>query len=105
MGNETYKLECDLTKKVKAWLDVQPDIHWYKASNRYQKGIADCIICCCGYFVAIELKAINGAPTKHQNLFLQLTTGAGGFTGVCYTLDDVKRVIAMARLKYKGSLE
>lgn len=94
-----YKLEADLTTKVKEWLDVQRDVAWYKASDRYHKGISDCIINCCGFFIAAELKADDGEPTPHQNLFIKQNVGVGGIGGVCYTLGEVKALVQVAREK------
>jgi len=95
----TYAQEATLTKKVKAWLNTQDDIAYYKASDRYQKGISDFIICVGGIFVAVELKAAGGTASPHQKLFIKEIQRAGGIGGVCYTLHDVKELVRAARLR------
>ena len=92
-----YHLEADLTKKVKDWLDLQLDVTWYKASDRFQNGVSDCIICCCGFFVAAELKADDGSATPQQLEFITNVKRAGGIGGICYTLREVKGLVQRAR--------
>jgi hypothetical protein len=94
-----YPLEATLTEKVKEWLDVQLDISYYKASDRYQKGVSDIIMCVGGIFVAAELKAEDGEPTPHQNLFIRDIVRVEGIGGVCYTLKEVKELVEAARKK------
>jgi len=95
----TYAQEATLTKKVKEWLDTQKDVFYYKASDRYQKGVSDFIICVDGIFVAAELKAAGGIALPHQKLFIKEIQRAGGIGGVCYTLYDVKELVRAARLR------
>lgn len=95
----SYALEATLTKKVKEWLDTQEDIFYYKASDRYQKGVSDFIICVDGIFVAAELKAAGGIASPHQKLFIKEIQRAGGIGGICYTLHDVKELVRAARLR------
>ena len=92
-----YPLEETLTKKVKEWLDLQLDISYYKASDRYQKGVSDIIMCVGGIFVAAELKAEDGEATPHQNLFIRDIIRVGGIGKVCYTLMEVKELVKAAR--------
>ncbi len=92
-----YAQEATLTKKVKEWLEVQRDIHFYKASDRYHKGVSDFILCVRGVFVGAELKADDGKPSPHQNLLIKQVTDAVGIAGVCYTLSDVKELVEQAR--------
>jgi len=99
---KTYALEAGLTKQVKEWLEIQPDIHFYKASDRYHKGISDFIICVGGIFVAAELKAEDGEESAQQRLFILQTKRAGGIGGVCYTLAQVKVLVEEARRRACG---
>jgi hypothetical protein len=92
-----YAQEATLTAKVKEWLEIQPDTHFYKASDRYHKGVSDIIACVNGQFVGIELKADDGKPSPHQLLFIKQVRLAGGIAGVCYTLKDVKDLVEIAR--------
>lgn len=92
-----------MTKKVKEWLEVQPDICFYKASDRFHKGISDVIMCVGGIFVAAELKADDGKPTPHQLGFIRQVQRANGIAGVCYTLGDVKALVQKARERCSGN--
>lgn len=84
-----YAQEATLTKKTKDWLETQQDIHFYKASDRYHKGVSDFILCVKGIFVGVELKADDGKPSPHQLLFIKQLVRTGGLGGVCYTLGEV----------------
>ena len=92
-----YAQEATLTKKVKEWLDTQPDVAYYKASDRYQKGVSDFIINVGGVFVLAELKADKGIESPHQKLFIKEMTKPGGIGGFCYCLADVKKLVNAAR--------
>lgn len=97
LDQKSYALEAPLTSKVKEWLLVQPDITFYKASDRYNKGISDVIMCVGGIFVAAELKAQDGVPSSHQKLFIKDVKASNGIAGVCYTLGEVKTLVEEAR--------
>lgn len=92
-----FARESTLTTIVRNYLTSQRDIAFYKASDRYHKGISDIICCINGRFVAIELKADEGAPSAHQLLFLKNIREVGGIGAVCYTLADVKKLVEEAR--------
>jgi hypothetical protein len=92
-----YAQEATLTAKVKDWLEVQRDVAFYKASDRYHKGISDFILCVNGVFVGAELKKDTGKPSPHQLLFIKQIENAGGVAGVCYTLGEVKALVERAR--------
>lgn len=96
--NKRYAQEATITKIVKDWLEVQRDIAFYKASDRYHKGISDFILCVGGVFVGVELKKDDGKPSPHQLLFIKQIQKAGGIAGVCYTLKDVKDLVEEARV-------
>lgn len=92
-----YKQEATLTKKVKDYLEVQPDVTFYKASDRYHKGISDIVACVGGIFVAIELKKDGGVTSAHQALFISEVIKSGGLGAVCDTVGKVKYLIEQAR--------
>lgn len=94
---QSYKLEATLTNHVRQWLQIQTDIHFYKASDRFAKGVSDMILCVRGQFVGVELKKEGGITSPHQTLFIKQVIGAGGIAGVCYTIGDVKDLVAEAR--------
>ncbi|MNB67591.1 hypothetical protein D3C87_955020 [compost metagenome] len=92
-----YPLEETLTSKVKDWLDCQGDIGYWKASDRYTKGVSDFILCVGGWFVGAELKADDGVPSPQQSLFIKTMKRVNGIAGVCYTLGEVKALVEEAR--------
>lgn len=94
-----YKQEATLTSRVREWLMFQDDIHFYKASDRYNKGISDFILCVNGVFVGAELKADKGTASPHQELFIKQVKEAGGIAGVCYTLAEVIDLVEEARAR------
>ena len=48
----------------------------------------------CGLFVAIECKALGKHPTHEQEAFIAAVKDAGGIAGVCYSVDDFRKLIA-----------
>ncbi|MNH28600.1 hypothetical protein D3C79_887780 [compost metagenome] len=97
LDQKRYPLEADLTSKVKDWLDLQRDISYWKASDRYTKGVSDIILCVGGWFVGAELKADDGVPSPQQSLFIREMLKVNGIAGVCYTLGEVKALVEEAR--------
>ena len=97
LTDKRYALEDTLKVKVMKWLSVQPDIYYWKASDRYTKGVSDIIACVNGWFVAAELKADDGEATPHQDLFIMCVNKAKGVGGVCYCLQDVIDLVNEAR--------
>lgn len=65
----------------------------YKTSDMWRSGIPDIIICHNGRFYAIELKVGRNKATKLQEHTLKSIRGAGGITGVCYSVEDVQAVL------------
>lgn len=96
---KTYKTENKLTEVVKAYLLGQSDIYFYKASDRYKKGVSDFIACVKGIFVGIELKADYNEASAHQELFIEGVKRVGGVAGTCYTLQEVIDLVEQARKK------
>lgn len=92
-----YKTEADFQTKVMNMLRSMPDLKAFKASNRYNKGVSDVIICYKGKYVAIELKNGDGQPTKLQTDFISEIEAAGGIGGVAWTLQDVKDILAKVK--------
>lgn len=87
--------EAALTKRVRAWLSTQPDVWTVKHSGGAftTVGVPDLLLCVRGRFVAIELKAPRGVPTKLQVHQIGLIHKAGGVAAVCRSLDEVKAVL------------
>ena len=60
----------------------------YWAGAAYTKsGIPDLLICCNGYFVAVEVKATNGKPSELQLCNIEQIKKAGGVAMVLYPED------------------
>lgn len=95
--HKRYRREGDLTDNVQEWLSLQSDLYHKKISDSFQKGISDILICVRGFFVAAELKADDGTPSRHQIKFIDNIRRAGGIGDVCYTLDDVINLVEQAR--------
>ena len=91
--------EAQLTRHVNNWLRGQTNVWHYKVSDRYTKGIPDIIACVNGIFVGIELKASNGTPSPHQLQRIKSIVDAGGIAMVCYSLEDVKKLVDEAIAK------
>lgn len=100
----TYKTEAPLTKKVKEWLETQKDIVFYKASDRYHKGISDFVLCVRGIFVGLELKKRDGVVSPHQVLFIRQINDNGGVAGVVLCLADAKELVEKARARANETL-
>lgn len=92
-----YTEEATLLKKVKEWLEVQPDIAVMRICDKYTKGYSDIILCVWGMFVAIELKDDTGTASPHQKNFLRGIVAHNGIGGVCRTLGEVIQYVEEAR--------
>jgi hypothetical protein len=103
LDHKKHKQEAPLTRIVKDWLSVQKDVSFYKASDRYHKGVSDFIACVGGIFVGLELKAEHNTPSPHQKLFIKQVIQVGGIAGVCYTLGDAKALVEQARSKVRDN--
>lgn len=60
----------------------------YWGGAAYTKsGIPDLLVCCCGIFIAVELKAPNGKPSDLQLYNLRKISAAGGIACLLYPKD------------------
>lgn len=94
------KPETKLAEKVKRDLKPLPGVWFVKTQMRARRGIPDFLICCCGVFIAIELKKDGKtAPDPLQQYELKQIAGSGGFSLVAYpenwedTLEFIKKII------------
>jgi len=88
--------ETQLKIKVLKYLrETYPKSIWFKISDRFTVGIPDIIGCIekDGRLVGMELKSEKGKSTKMQEYFINKINNAGGIAGVCYSLDDVKKLL------------
>lgn len=58
-----------------------------------EHGIPDIIACYKGRFIGIEAKEPGNKPSELQLAHGRQIKKAGGIFGVCYSLDDVKKLI------------
>ena len=63
-------------------------------------GIPDIIICLCGRFVAIELKAGDNVPTERQLMTMQLINKAKGLAVPCWSLEAVQEALTPILKEY-----
>ena len=70
-----------------------PNAWVYKTSDRWVSGIPDILICLEGGFFAIELKVGRNKATKLQDYVLNMIKRAGGSSGVCRSVDEVRDLI------------
>ncbi len=91
--------ETTLKNKVSAYLKTVPALWFFKVHGSwFQKmGIPDMIGCWQGRFFALELKIEGNLPTPIQSHTIQKIKEAGGIVGVCYTLEDVKKLFEVAQ--------
>ena len=79
-------------------------------ANAYTKsGIPDLLVCCNGYFVAVEVKAPNGKPSELQKYNIKrINSEAHGFGVILYPddFDDFKNMIEFLKddCPYSASL-
>lgn len=72
--------------KVKQFLKEQGCyfIKYWGGAAYTQKGIPDLLICCAGFFVAVELKSEKGKPSELQEWNIRKIKEAGGYAQVLY---------------------
>ncbi|MFA5117093.1 MAG: VRR-NUC domain-containing protein [Candidatus Omnitrophota bacterium] len=90
--------ESQLKNKVKKMIREEfPEVYSYKASDRWQSGIPDLLICAWGTFVGIELKTAEGKVAPLQAYVIKCINAAGGIAGVARNVEDARQMILEAR--------
>lgn len=79
--------EATLLKNVKEMLDLMGALI-VRESKATKRGVSDLLVCYRGRFVAIETKDDTGAPSPHQNKFIQCVKAAGGKAAVVRTVQQ-----------------
>lgn len=81
--------EKNFENRVKQFLkDKHCWVLKYWGGAAYTKsGIPDLLVCCCGQFIGVELKASNGKPSELQLYNLRQIEAAGGFGCLLYPKD------------------
>lgn len=88
--------EKQFENKIKKYLDSMGCWYVKYFANSFTKsGIPDLIACVNGFFVAIEVKASNGKPSKLQIYNKEKIREAGGISIILYPEDfeDFKKLI------------
>jgi len=86
--------ESQLKEKVIRYIRKSYPSAWlYKSADRWTSGIPDLIICINGKFMAIELKVGKNKPTRIQQYVLKKIEKAGGQSGVCRSITEVKKFL------------
>lgn len=91
--------------KVRKFLEEQGCWVLKTWSNGTQRtGVPDLLVCCCGVFLGIEIKAERGKPTPLQLWNIDKIKEAGGLAMVLYpkNFEDFKQVILGLNQKGKG---
>lgn len=94
--------EKQFEDKVKEYLADQKCWVLKTWSNGIQrKGVPDLLICCDGYFLAVELKAERGKPSDLQIWNIRKIRQAGGIAIVLYPdqFEDFKNLVQMLKSK------
>ena len=70
------------------------------ANSFTKKGIPDLLVCCNGYFVAVEVKAQNGKPSELQKWNIKKINESGGIGVILYPdqFDGFKELISWLQL-------
>lgn len=91
--------ESKVKAKIKKILDKHGAYHFSPMSyGMGTSGVPDLICCVYGYFVAIEVKAGKGKPTKLQLYNLDLIRKAGGYATVANETDYDRLDLEMKQL-------
>lgn len=89
--------EKNFENRVKKFLKEQGCyfVKYWGGGRFTQDGVPDLLICCEGYFIAVELKATNGRPSELQLVKLRQITDANGIAFLLYPqhFEDFKRFI------------
>lgn len=89
--------EKNFENKIKKFLKDQDCyfIKYWGGGQFTKSGVPDLLICCNGYFVAVEVKAENGKPSELQLWNIEQIKKAGGIAMVLYPnqFEDFKKVI------------
>ena len=89
--------EKNFENKIKKFLEEEGCwyIKYWAGSAFTKSGVPDLLICCNGFFVAVEVKAPKGKPSELQLYNIEQIQKAGGYACVLYPKDfeDFKEFI------------
>lgn len=96
-GGVSIAKEKNFENKIKKFLKDQDCyfIKYWGGGQFTKSGVPDLLICCNGYFVAVEVKAENGKPSELQLWNIEQIKKAGGIATVLYPnqFDEFKKLI------------
>ena len=93
--------EKQFENKIKKFLKEQNCyyIKYWGGGQFTKSGVPDLLICCNGYFVAVEVKAENGKPSELQLYNIDEIKKAGGFAMILYPnqFEEFKKLIFLLK--------
>ena len=99
--------EKQFENKIKKFLKEQNCyyIKYWSGGQFTKSGVPDLLICCNGYFVAVEVKAENGKPSELQLYNIDEIKKAGGFAMILYPnqFDNFKKFIKLLKNVIDGN--
>jgi Holliday junction resolvase len=72
-----------------------PGVWTVKTIATNKRGTPDILACVNGQFMALEVKAPKGRPSKLQILQVEAINSAGGTAAIVYSVDDVRQIVDM----------
>lgn len=93
--------EKNFENKIKKFLKEQECyfIKYWGGGQFTKSGVPDLLICCNGYFIAVEVKAQNGKPSELQLYNIEQIKKAHGLAMVLYPnqFEEFKKLIFLLK--------
>jgi hypothetical protein len=92
---EDFMLEKDITAAIQRYLKTVPCcFFWKEHGGQYgTAGLPDIICCYRGRFVAFEVKAPSGKPSKLQEITIAKIKAAKGEAFIVRSVEEVKKIL------------
>jgi hypothetical protein len=94
IGEDDMK-ESDIQRRILDYINSLEKGKAYKVLSANERGCPDILACYKGMFLALEVKQENGKPSAIQKAQLEKIKWSGGYSGVVYSLDEVKQLISV----------
>jgi len=100
----TIMLEKDITAAIQRYLKTVPHCFFFKEhGGQYgTAGLPDIICCYRGRFVAFEVKAPSGKPSKLQEITITKIKAAKGEAFIVRSVEEVKKILESLEVPYDG---
>ena len=98
--------EKNFENRIKKFLESEGCWQIKHFANAYTKsGIPDILCSCNGYFVAVEVKALNGRPSELQKMNVRKINEGNGYAVILYPdqFEDFKEMIRSLNGDYARS--